>query len=220
MNGKKEKEKLYDCISKYKSYRLTTTKKKGYEQPSPYGCHQFENIQRTDGFYRFDSLVSNQNDAGRSINERICSFDATGLAWTVIQKRTLTSNLENFNRSWSDYKNGFGQLDENGEFWFGNDFIHRLTYDDDMELKIILEDWNNRKIEFIYDVFRVDSEANKYNLIVDDFHGENNTLNAMAYHNGQDFSTYDRQNDKTGIDGNRTCCSCAVSYASGWWFNK
>lgn len=177
---------------------------------------------RTDGFYRFDAIETNRNAAGRNFNERVCSFEHSNDGWTVIQRRGpqyQTHGPENFNRSWNDYKNGFGDLSD-GEFWYGNDFIHQLTYDDDMELKIILENWINQRIEFNYDIFRVDSERNKYNLLIDNFRGHNKSLNAMIYHNGQDFSTFDRQNDHTGIDGNRMCCSCAISYASGWWFNK
>lgn len=127
-------------------------------------------------------------------------------------------NPENFNRSWNDYKNGFGNL--SGEFWYGNDFIHKLTYDDDMELKIQLESWDDQHIELHYNIFRVDSEANHYNLFVSDFYGNNKQLDAFSYHHNQDFSTYDRQHDKTGINDDKQCCSCAKSYASGWWFNK
>lgn len=177
---------------------------------------------RSDGFYRFDAITSNRNAADRSFNERVCSFDSFGAGWTVIQRRGQpyqTHGPENFNRSWNDYKLGFGGL-SGGEFWFGNDFIHQLTYDDDMELKVVLVNWADQRIEFNFDIFRVDSERNKYNLMIDGFRGNNKSLNAMAYHHRQDFSTFDRQNDRTGIDGNRECCSCATSYASGWWFNK
>lgn len=124
----------------------------------------------------------------------------------------------NFNRSWIEYKNGFGNLDS--EFWYGNDFIHRLTYDDDMELRIELESWDNRRIAFEYDVFRVDSEENRYNLFVSGFRDGDASMDALKYHHNQDFSTFDRQNDKSGIDDRQACCSCAKSYASGWWFNK
>ena len=31
----------------------------------------------------------------------------------------------NFNRSWADYKDGFGSMD--GEFWLGNEILHKLT---------------------------------------------------------------------------------------------
>lgn len=179
------------------------------------------NSMRGDGSYVFDAIESDRNTAGRNFNERYCSFDISGGGWTVIQRRGhryQTNGAENFNRTWKDYKNGFGNL--NGEFWYGNDFIHRLTYEDDMESKIVLQNWRDQRIEFNYDTFRVDSERNKYNLMIDGFRGENKSLDSMAYHSGQDFSTFDRQNDRTGIDGHRMCCSCASSYASGWWFNK
>jgi len=32
----------------------------------------------------------------------------------------------NFSRSWAEYKNGFGDIGR-GEFWLGNEKIHRLT---------------------------------------------------------------------------------------------
>lgn len=152
----------------------------------------------------------------------MCSFEQHGTSWTVIQRRGQQYQAhgpENFNRTWDDYKYGFGDLN-GGEFWYGNDFIHLLTYEDDMELKIVLENWVGQRLEFNYDIFRVDAEMYKYNLNVGGFRGGNKSLDAMAYHNRQDFSTFDQQNDRTGIDGNRECCSCAISYASGWWFNK
>lgn len=192
-----------------------------YGQSSQQGCHQFRNVERADGVYRFNSIVADKRITGRSFDKRLCSFDRNGLAWTVIQQRGQADGedyREDFNRSWTDYKNGFGSL--TGDFWYGNDFIHRLTYDDDMELKIVIDSWDQRHQEFEYEVFRVDSERHKYNLVVNGYRGQNKTLNAMAYHNNQDFSTFDRQNDNSGIDGKNACCSCATSYASGWWFNK
>lgn len=157
----------------------------------------------------------------RVFNERLCMFDENGYAWTVIQSRGAhyhSFGIEDFNRTWNDYKNGFGNL--NGDFWFGNDYIHRLTYDDDMELKIRLESWDNRHIELKYEVFRVDSEQNQYNLFVSGFRGADKRLDALTYHHNQDFSTIDRQNDKSFIDDRYACCSCAKSYSGGWWFNK
>lgn len=187
----------------------------GYGQPSQIGCHQFVNRDRVDDeIHRFPTKMG-------PISERLCSFDKNGSAWTVIQFRGLQNNLsipENFNRSWSDYKYGFGNL--SSEFWYGNDFIHKLTYDDDMELKIQLDAWDGRHIEFQYNMFRIDSEQNRYNLFVNGFKGNDKQLDALKYHHNQDFSTFDRQNDKSGINDDERCCSCAKSYASGWWFNK
>lgn len=190
-------------------------------EPSPYGCHQFVNLNRSDGIYRFEAIPAMQTPNSRLFNERVCSFDVNGVAWTVIQSRGKQNDsiyVENFNRTWNDYKNGFGNL--NDEFWFGNDFIHYLTYNDDMELKIQLESWDNRLIQFQYDIFRVDSEKNQYNLFVSGFRDNDEKFDAMKYHHNQDFSTFDRQNDKSGIDDRYACCSCAKSFSSGWWFNK
>ena len=41
----------------------------------------------------------------------------------VVQRRYNGS--VNFNRSWADYKDGFGSMDR--EFWLGNEILHNLT---------------------------------------------------------------------------------------------
>ena len=63
----------------------------------------------------------------------------------MIQNRVLPSEgipeeRLNFTRSWEDYKNGFGNL--HGEFWFGNDFLHKLTTANGMMLRVELEDFD------------------------------------------------------------------------------
>lgn len=168
------------------------------------GCHQLQGRNYQDGVYQFGSM------------NLVCSFDENGAGWTVIQRRGVpdNGNAENFNRSWSDYRTGFGDL--NGEFWLGNDAIHRLTSNQDVKLKIILTDWNDAETAIEYRDFVVEDEQTKYRLTIRSDHPE--PLDSMAYHDGQFFSTFDRQNDKA--DAGRSCCSCSVSYGSGWWFNK
>ncbi|XP_057243716.1 ficolin-3 [Malurus melanocephalus] len=73
-----------------------------------------------------------------------------GGGWTVIQRRQDGS--VDFNRTWNEYKDGFGDL--NGEFWLGNDNIHRITSQGDYSLRIDLEDWNNKHKHAFYQVFR------------------------------------------------------------------
>ncbi|NXO66380.1 FCN2 protein, partial [Phainopepla nitens] len=81
--------------------------------------------------------------------EVLCEMDTEGGGWTVIQRRQDGS--VDFNRTWNEYKEGFGDL--NGEFWLGNDNIHRMTSQGDYSLRIDLEDWNNKHKHAFYQVF-------------------------------------------------------------------
>ena len=71
----------------------------------------------------------------------------------VIQRRgDYGEPREDFNRSWTDYKQGFGE--KNREFWLGNDQIHELTKAGDMKLRVELEAWDGRTAWAEYDTFR------------------------------------------------------------------
>ena len=71
----------------------------------------------------------------------------------VIQRRgDFGDPKENFTRTWKDYKLGFGDL--NGEFWFGNDFIHQLTSGKPMRLRVELESHYGQNAWAEYDSFR------------------------------------------------------------------
>ena len=78
--------------------------------------------------------------------EVFCDQETTGGGWTVVQKRLDGSVL--FDRGWSDYKNGFGNLD--GEFWLGLEKIHRLTKSPS-KLRVDLEDFYGKTSYAEYD---------------------------------------------------------------------
>ena len=68
-----------------------------------------------------------------------------------------------------------------------------------MELQISV--WNDSEtfITWNYQTFRISGPENKYRLTVSGGTGDGS--DALAYHNGQYFSTYDRDNDGWGGAG-------------------
>ncbi|XP_050082492.1 angiopoietin-2-like [Anopheles aquasalis] len=178
-----------------------------FHHPDKDGCHQLQ--QRVNGVYTF--AEAELNEVRRDFNRRYCQFATEGPGWTVLQRRNLYDLQENFNRSWYEYKHGFGDMGY--EFWYGNEFIHRLSYDDNVELRIELEDFEGNKAYAEYGTFRMETEKFHYNLMISDYRG--NASDSLSYHNDQEFSTYDRSNDKSSGRYH-----CALTYGSGWWFNS
>ena len=71
----------------------------------------------------------------------------------VIQRRgEYGEPRTNFTTTWTDYKNGFGDL--YGEFWFGNDYIHQMTNQAPVVLRIELVDFDNVTAIAEYSTFR------------------------------------------------------------------
>lgn len=134
--------------------------------------------------------------------------------WTVIlRRRNTTYGLVNFNRTWTEYRTGFGDPGE-GEWWFGLSSLHALTYRQPYEVDLLLHDIEKGTFHAQYTTFRVEDEAHAYKLILGGFSG-NLTHDALtSKHNGSPFSTWDKDNDSWG-SGN-----CGQSNGGGWWFNN
>nr|XP_046274218.1 fibrinogen gamma chain-like [Scatophagus argus] len=157
-----------------------------------------------------------------------CEIDSFGRGFTVIQRRR-DGSLD-FHKDWMQYKKGFGYLSSNDttEFWLGNEKIHFLTasLSTPTVLRIDLVDWDGNKRYADYNMFRIGSEADMYRLTYGyyfggdagdafdgyDF-GDDPSDKFYTSHNGMQFSTFDKDNDK--YDGN-----CAMQDGSGWWMNK
>ena len=115
-----------------------------------------------------------------------------------------------FERTWQEYKDGFGDLE--GEFWLGNDNLYRLlSLNDHYELRIDMIGHNNNAWYAQYGNFMVGSEGQAYMLTVENFSGTSG--DALWFHNQMKFSTKDSDNDMAGRR------SCAEEYKGGWWYN-
>ena len=150
-----------------------------------------------------------------------CDMVTNGGGWVVFQNRFNGS--VDFDQDWNSYKRGFGNL--SGEFWLGNDNIHRLTTIGGAVLRIELRDRADGLEYAEYRSFMVDGECNKYKLTVGSYSGTTQynaldlrlqmpTVQERFIHNGRYFTTKDRDND-VGPGANY---NCAVSFGSGWWF--
>ena len=151
---------------------------------------------------------------GKGSFQVLCDMVTEGGGWAVMHRRFNMS--VNFNRIWNEYKSGFGEM-KTGEFWLGNDYIHRITAAKPTKLLIELEDSNGLSFIARYSSITVQDEGNLYRLdvsgysgtagdaLVNPFSGPDHTSSGMA------FTTTDRDNDMQ--PGN----NCADT--GGWWFN-
>ena len=113
-----------------------------------------------DGFTSSEIYLINP-DGGKPI-EVFCDMTTDGGGWTDFQRR-LDGSVD-FYLGWRSYKNGFGDL--NGEFWLGNDNLHRLTAADDVMLRVDLEDFEGDIRYAEYTTFKVADRSDKYRLLI------------------------------------------------------
>ncbi|ALC39834.1 maker540 [Drosophila busckii] len=97
-----------------------------------------------------------------------------------------------FNRTWEEYRNGFGDL--RTDFWLGLEKLYLMMKFQPHELYIQLEDYKNEKRYAHYSNFSVGNEAQSYELLSLGIY-TGNAGNALDYGENMKFSTPDRDND-------------------------
>ncbi|XP_052784317.1 fibrinogen-like protein A [Mya arenaria] len=133
-----------------------------------------------------------------------CDMETSGGGWTVIQRRISGSN---FFKDWKTYQKGFGSLDTN--FWLGLEQIHYISRQDRYELRVDMTKYDGTTKYAYYKVFKMGDLKSGYELTVDGYAGT--AGDNLSHHNGQQFSTYDNDNDS--YDGN-----CAEIFLGAWWY--
>ena len=151
-------------------------------------------------------LTSNQ----LPVMQARCDMETDGGGWMVILRRKSDASPQvNFNRTWTEYENGFGDL--NTEFWYGLRNIHCLTTRDTVQLQVQLNYSNGTGLTWTYHHFRVHGAENDYRLHIGRAEGPPGFHDAMRRQNGKPFTTFDNDNDDYGEN-------CATSFGGGWWF--
>ncbi|CAG5126900.1 unnamed protein product [Candidula unifasciata] len=120
-------------------------------------------------------------------------------------QRRVQGNVD-FYRGWVDYKRGFGTPDT--DFWIGNDNIHDLTSQGYNELRVDLVH-DETKFFAHYTNFIQADESSAYAITISGYSG--NVYDSLSFHNGNKFSTFDRDND-------RWADNCARLYHGAWWY--
>ena len=143
-----------------------------------------------------------------------CDMITDDGGWIVIQ-RNKKDSLVNFNKNWTDYEEGFGNLTT--EFWYGLEEIHCLTQRGQWEMRVDYQK-NDKTWSYLhYNQFSVGSASEEYPLTVGGFTGVGTDKFVSApsrrIANKMKFTTPDNDNDKWS-GGN-----CAVHYKGGWWNN-
>ncbi|ESO85002.1 hypothetical protein LOTGIDRAFT_57454, partial [Lottia gigantea] len=130
--------------------------------------------------------------------------------------RRLDGRPENFNRSWEEYKKGFGHTDSN--FWLGFDKVKHILNNDGngFQLDFDMTDTNNDNCQYNVGNFNIGNEASNFT----------GTFTAVGHcskwcegsidfnnfrTNGKPFSTFDHDSYGNG---------CPAAQASGWWFGN
>ncbi|XP_052074080.1 fibrinogen C domain-containing protein 1-like [Mytilus californianus] len=137
-----------------------------------------------------------------------CDFEIDNTGWTVFQRRF--NGKTDFYRGWNSYVNGFGDLE--AEFWLGNQKIHTITKQGNYELKVDISDFDSNKAYARYVTFSVGDVSTNYRLTVAGYSG--NAGDSLSYHNGQAFTTKDRDNDQ------KTSVNCGIDREGAWWYKS
>ncbi|XP_026207146.1 microfibril-associated glycoprotein 4-like isoform X2 [Anabas testudineus] len=156
---------------------------------------------------RRSGVYSIHPGGGMSAVKVYCDLRSEGGKWTVIQRRVDGS--VNFYRGWNQYKLGFGS--PSGEYWLGLENIYHLTSERKYELLVDMQDFDGRKVYARYTSFSVGPESDGYRLQVSGFLN-GGAGDALTYHNRQRFSTFDRDQDSSGVN-------CARYHLGAFWYN-
>ena len=112
-----------------------------------------------------------------------------------------------FDRNWTDYRQGFGN--RTTLYWIGLDRLHNVSQGN-CQARIDLQATNGSWYYAQYSNFSVGDSSTNYTLTIGGYSGDTG-YDAMAAHNGQQFTTKDADHDLSNSN-------CASLYGGGFWY--
>ncbi|KAK8745922.1 hypothetical protein OTU49_000118, partial [Cherax quadricarinatus] len=138
-----------------------------------------------------------------------CDMETDGGGWTVFLKRQKQFRQMNFNRTWAEYKDGFG--DPSREYWLGNEALYKLIASREYAIRLDLKYKTGISQYNTYSIVKVANEANRYRVSVQG--PVSGTASSNCFSLNSFFTTYDNYGDiNTG--------KCAVARGGGWWHHS
>ncbi|CAH1776964.1 unnamed protein product [Owenia fusiformis] len=130
--------------------------------------------------------------------------------WTYVFNRFDGS--ENFNRSWVEFQQGFG--DVNLEHFIGLDNLASILNQRSYKAKFDLVTWPSSNLNPAtgfaeFSSFTMANASDKYRINIGGYSGT--AGDSMSFQNGQQFTTYDQDNDSRDNE------NCAVTFKGAWW---
>uniref|UniRef100_A0A671SR90 Angiopoietin-4-like n=1 Tax=Sinocyclocheilus anshuiensis TaxID=1608454 RepID=A0A671SR90_9TELE len=198
---REEKERLQDLV-KRQTAAITALERQLRVASTNNSALQRQHQQLMKSVHTLIGMMS--SGTGKNV---FCDMVTSGGGWTVFQRRA--SGSVNFQKSWKDYKLGFG--DPSGEHWLGNEAVHLITSQAQYSLRVELKDWEENGAYALYDKFQLAGEKQQYRYHLWSYSGTAGQQSSLAS-NGTGFSTRDADNDKC-------VCKCALMMTGGWWFD-
>jgi hypothetical protein len=131
----------------------------------------------------------------------------------IMSKHERSTKNKEFNKTFIEYKNGFGSVTENS-YWLGLTKMSELTNkkDNPMILRIEMSS-NNKTHSIIYSNFSVGNYEEGFVLkLGKKISGDLDDWSSQ--HTNMTFSTYDK------YFGNEDKTTCAYMNQAGWWFTR
>ena len=125
------------------------------------------------------------------------------------------NGMVDFYRGWAEYENGFGNV--KGEYWLGLKKVNCLTGARPVsQLRVDMSDFEGHYKNAQYRYFSVGDSTTNYKLRVGGYMAGPPAAagDSLGYHDGMQFSTHDRDNDRS------SGLNCAAYHQGAWWYNN